>query len=82
MLLRLLVQTGAIILTVLGLNILMPGDKLLLLAVVIYMSAPATFSMQSFLRTRQASAYAAAVGSLYVFISIAVYAAAAVFLAR
>lgn len=81
-LLRLLVQTGAIILTVLGLNILMPGDKLLLLAVVIYMSAPATFSMQSFLRTRQASAYAAAVGSMYVFISIAVYAAAAVFLSR
>lgn len=79
--LRFLVQAGAIAVTVAGLRTLMPGDDLLILAVVIYMSAPATFSMQSFLRTRQASAYAAAVGSLYVFISIAVYALAAVFLA-
>lgn len=79
-LLRLLVQTGAIALTVAGLRLLVPGDNLLLLAVVIYMSAPATFSMQSFLRSRQASAYAAAVGSVYVFISIAVYAVAAVLL--
>ena len=79
-LLRLLVQAGAIALTVAGLRVLMPGDDLLLLAVVIYMSAPATFSMQSFLRTRHASAYAAAVSSMYVFISIAVYALAAVLL--
>lgn len=79
--LRVLVQAGAILLTVAGLRVLMPGDELLLLAVVIYMSAPATFSMQSFLRSRQASAYAAAVGSVYVFISIGVYALAAAFLA-
>lgn len=78
--LRFLVQAGAIAITVAGLRALMPGDDLLILAVVIYMSAPATFSMQSFLRTRQASAYAAAVSSMYVFISIAVYALAAVFL--
>lgn len=80
LILRFLVQAGAIALTVAGLRVLMPGDDLLILAVVIYMSAPATFSMQSFLRTRQASAYAAAVSSMYVFISIAVYALAAVFL--
>lgn len=80
-LLRLLVQAGAIAVTVAGLRALVPEDKLLIPAVVIYMSAPATFSMQSFLRTRQASAYAAAVSSVYVFISIAVYALAAVFLA-
>lgn len=79
-LLRFLVQAGAIAITVVGLRALMPGDDLLILAVVIYMSAPATFSMQSFLRTRQASAYAAAVSSMYVFISIAVYALAAVLL--
>ena len=79
--LRLLVQAGAIALTVAGLRLLVPGDDLLILAVVIYMSAPATFSMQSFLRSRQASAYAAAVSSVYVFISIAVYAVAAMFLA-
>ena len=64
-----------------GLRLLVPGDDLLILAVVIYMSAPATFSMQSFLRSRQASAYAAAVSSVYVFISIAVYAVAAIILA-
>ena len=81
-LLRLLVQAGAIALTVFGLKRLVPGDDLLILAVVIYMSAPATFSMQSFLRSRQASAYAAAVSSIYVFLSIAVYALAAVLLAR
>ena len=79
-LLRLLVQAGAIGITVFGLKRLVPGDELLILAVIIYMSAPATFSMQSFLKSRQASAYAAAVGSIYVFISIAVYAIAAVLL--
>ena len=81
-LLRLLVQAGAIALTVFGLKRLVPGDDLLILAVVIYMSAPATFSMQSFLRSRQASAYTAAVSSIYVFLSIAVYTLAAVLLAR
>ena len=79
-LLRLLVQAGAIGITVFGLKRLVPGDELLILAVIIYMSAPATFSMQSFLKSRQASAYAAAVGSIYVFVSIAVYAIAAVLL--
>ena len=79
-LLRLLVQAGAIVITVFGLKRLVPGDELLILAVIIYMSAPATFSMQSFLKSRQASAYAAAVGSVYVFISITVYAIAAVLL--
>ena len=78
---RLLVQAGAIAATVFGLKRLVPGDNLLILAVIIYMSAPATFSMQSFLRSRQASAYAAAVSSVYVFISIAVYALAAMLLA-
>lgn len=75
--LRVAVQACAIGLTVAGLRYLVPGDNLLILAVVIYMSAPATFSMQSFLRTEQGSTYAATVGSLYCLISIAVYAAAA-----
>ena len=78
--LRLLVQAGAIGITVFGLKRLVPGDELLILAVIIYMSAPATFSMQSFLKSRQASAYAAAVSSVYVLLSIAVYAIAAVLL--
>lgn len=81
-LLRAVVQAGAIALTVAGLKYLMPGDDLLVLAAVIYMSAPATFSMQSFLKTKQGSAYAATVSSLYCFISIAVYAIAALVMAR
>lgn len=78
--LRVLVQALAIGLTVAGMKLLVPGDNLLVLAVVIYMSAPATFSMQSFLRSRDGSAYAATVCSAYVIISIIVYAAAAAFL--
>lgn len=74
--LRLLVQTGAVVITVAGLRVLMPGDNRIILAAVIYMSAPATFSMQSFLRSREGSAYAATTCSLYVLISVAVYACA------
>lgn len=71
--LRIAVQAAAIALTVAGLRALVPEETILIPAVVIYMSAPATFSMQSFLRTRQGSAYASAVSSLYVFVSIAVF---------
>lgn len=78
--LRVAVQACAIAATVVGLRWLMPDDKLLILAAVIYMSAPSTFSMQSFLRSKEGSAYAATVSSLYCFISIAVYAIAAVVL--
>ncbi|MBQ0001234.1 MAG: permease [Clostridiales bacterium] len=52
---------------------LFPGDTLILYAIVSYMSAPATFSMQSFLKTEEGSAYAATTNSLYVIVSILVY---------
>jgi len=47
------------------------------LAVIIYMSAPATFSMQAFIRDPDASAYVSTTNALYCFVSVAVYALAA-----
>ena len=50
------------------------GDHLLLnLAVISYMSAPATFSMQTFLKSEDGSAYVSTTNSLYCLISILVY---------
>lgn len=47
------------------------------LAIIIYMSAPATFSMQAFVKDPDASAYVSTTNALYCFISVAVYALAA-----
>lgn len=77
--LRMAVQAVAIAVTVLLLRTFVPEQTILIPAVIVYMSAPATFSMHSFLRTRQGSAYASAVNSLYVFVSIAVFALLAVY---
>lgn len=52
---------------------LFPGDSYILTAIVMYMSAPATFSMQSFLKTEEGCAYAATTNSLYCIVSISVY---------
>ena len=54
------------------------GDHLLLnLAVISYMSAPATFSMQTFLKSEDGSAYVSTTNSLYCLVSILVYVAMA-----
>lgn len=76
-LLRIAVQGTAMVPTMLVLRALIPGDQLLILAVILYMSAPATFSMQSFLKGEQESAYAATTSSLYCLVSILVYVVAA-----
>lgn len=47
------------------------------LAIVIYMSAPATFSMQAFIKGEDSSAYVSTTNALYCFVSVMVYAAAA-----
>lgn len=78
--LRVLVQAATIALTLLALSRLVPEDRLLTLAVVVYMSAPATFSMQSFLKTEEAGAYAATTNSLYCLVSLAVYTVLAIIL--
>lgn len=71
--LRAAVQAVFAAATALALYALVPGDRVLIIAVVTYMSAPATFSMQSFLKTEEASAYAATTNSLYCAVSLAVY---------
>ena len=53
-------------------------DRLTDLAVIIYMSAPATFSMQSFVKDERGGNYVSTANALYCFVSIAVFAAASV----
>ena len=49
------------------------SNKLLDLAVITYMSAPATFSMQTFLKREDGSAYVSTTNSLYCIVSVVVY---------
>ncbi len=50
------------------------GNKMLLdLAIITYMSAPATFSMQTFLKKEEGSAYVSTTNSMYCMVSILVY---------
>lgn len=50
------------------------GNKTLLdLAIITYMSAPATFSMQTFLKKEEGSAYVSTTNSMYCMVSILVY---------
>ena len=53
-------------------------DRLTDLAVIIYMSAPATFSMQSFVKDPRGGHYVSTANAIYCFVSIAVFAAASV----
>ncbi len=46
---------------------------LLNLAIISYMSAPATFSMQTFLKKEEGSAYVSTTNSMYCMVSILVY---------
>ena len=57
---------------------LVGDDRLVNLAIISYMSAPATFSMQTFLRKKESSAYASTTNSLYCVVSILVYISLAV----
>ena len=52
-------------------------NRVLDLAIITYMSAPATFSMQAFVKDPDASAYVSTTNALYCFVSVAVYAVAA-----
>lgn len=71
--LRVLLQAAMIAGVLLAIHY-MVGDHLLLnLAVVSYMSSPATFSMQTFLKSEEGSAYVSTTNSLYCLVSILVY---------
>ena len=77
-LLRVLLQAVMIAGVLMAVKYLAGGSRLLNLAVITYMSSPATFSMQTFLRKKESSAYASTTNSLYCVVSILVYIALAV----
>ena len=52
---------------------LVGGSRLLNLAVITYMSSPATFSMQTFMKDEEGSAYVSTTNSMYCLVSILVY---------
>lgn len=52
---------------------LVGNNKLLDLAVISYMSAPATFNMQTFLKKEESSAYVSTTNSMYCVVFILVY---------
>lgn len=56
-----------------AMNRILGSDTIRDIAVICYMSAPATFSMQSFLKDEDSSRYASTTNSLYCVVSIAVY---------
>ena len=72
-LLRVLLQAVMIAGVLMVVKYLVGGSRLLNLAVITYMSSPATFSMQTFLRKKESSAYASTTNSLYCVVSILVY---------
>ena len=72
-LLRVLLQAVMIAGVLMAVKYLVGGSRLLNLAVITYMSSPATFSMQTFLRKKESSAYASTTNSLYCVVSILVY---------
>jgi predicted permease len=51
----------------------LPDDQLTIWAIIIYMSAPATFSMQTFLKDKRGSAYVSTTNSIHCLITVLVY---------
>lgn len=77
-LLRVVLQAVMIIGVLIAVKYLVGSSRLLNLAVITYMSSPATFSMQTFLKKKDSSAYASTTNSLYCVVSILVYVVLAV----
>ena len=76
--LRVVLQTVMIAGVLIAVRYLVGSSRLLTLAVITYMSSPATFSMQTFLKKKDSSAYASTTNSLYCVVSILVYVVLAV----
>lgn len=70
---RIVLQAVMIVCVLLAVHSFIGSNKLLDLAVITYMSAPATFSMQTFLKREDGSAYVSTTNSLYCIVSIVVY---------
>ncbi len=76
-LLRLVLQAAMTACMLLCVHHFMGQERLVDLAILIYMSAPTTFSMQSFVRNPDGSAYVSTVNALYFAVSLVVFAVAA-----
>jgi predicted permease len=74
---RLLIQAAAMAAAVAAVRTLFPDNREMLLAVIIYMSVPTTFSMQTYIRDPGGSTYVSTTNSLYVLCTVVIYAAAA-----
>lgn len=70
---RIVLQAVMIGCVLLAVHSFIGSNKLLDLAVITYMSAPATFSMQTFLKREDGSAYVSTTNSLYCIVSVVVY---------
>ena len=71
--LRICVQAVMMAGVLLAVHFLVGSSQLMDLAIILYMSAPATFSMQTFLKKKESSAYVSTTNSLYCIVSILVY---------
>ena len=72
-LMRVVLQALMIAGVLVAVKYLVGSSRLLNLAIITYMSSPATFSMQTFLKKKESSAYASTTNSLYCVVSILVY---------
>ena len=70
---RIVLQAVMIVCVLLAVHSFIGSNKLLDLAVITYMSAPATFSMQTFLKREYGRAYVSTTNSLYCIVSVVVY---------
>ena len=77
-LLRIIVQATMAATVLFAVHRLLGNNILLDLAIITYMSAPATFSMQTFLKKEEGSAYVSTTNSMYCMVSILVYVVLAV----
>lgn len=71
--LRVLVQALMLAMVLWSIHHFIGDSKLQDIALITYMSAPATFSMQTFLKDKKGNAYVSTTNSLYCLISILVY---------
>lgn len=78
--LRVVLQGGMISLMLFAVHRLAGSNPLTDKAILIYMSAPPTYSLQSFIKDSKGANYASTTNALYIFVSIAVYAAASLLL--
>lgn len=75
--LRALLQAVMIAVTIFAVHRFVGADPLNDKAILIFMSVPTTYSLHSFIRDPQGANFASTFNALYIFITVAVYAAAA-----